>query len=48
MHGCDSLSVLLVNAEVESMGGVVEGGVGIAHKASPRRAAIERIQGELR
>ncbi|XP_047965336.1 chromatin modification-related protein EAF1 B-like [Salvia hispanica] len=48
MHGCDSLSVLLVNAEVESMGGVVEGGVGIAHKTSLRRAAIERIQGELR
>ncbi|KAG6386484.1 hypothetical protein SASPL_155387 [Salvia splendens] len=48
MHGCDSPSVLLVNAEVESMGGVVEGGVGIAHKTSLRRAAIERIQGELR
>ncbi|XP_057781085.1 chromatin modification-related protein EAF1 B-like isoform X1 [Salvia miltiorrhiza] len=48
MHGCNSPSVPLVNAEVESMGGVVEGGVGIAHKTSPRRAAIERIQGELR
>ncbi|KAG6401288.1 hypothetical protein SASPL_138140 [Salvia splendens] len=48
MHGCGSPSVLLVNAEVESMGGVVEGGVAIAHKTSPRRLAIERIQGELR
>ncbi|KAL1540950.1 chromatin modification-related protein EAF1 B-like isoform X3 [Salvia divinorum] len=48
MHGCDSPSVLLVNAEVEYMGGVVEGGVGIANKTSPRRSAIERIQGELR
>lgn len=48
MHGCDSPSVLLVDAEVESMGGVVEGGVAIAHKTSPRRLAIERIQGELR
>ncbi|KAL2239684.1 UNVERIFIED_CONTAM: Chromatin modification-related protein EAF1 B, partial [Sesamum indicum] len=48
MHGCSSLSVLLVNAELDSMGGVVEGGVGIANKTSPRRAAIEKVQAELR
>ncbi|KAH6765355.1 hypothetical protein C2S52_000181 [Perilla frutescens var. hirtella] len=48
MHGCGSTSVLLIHAEVDSMGGVVEGGVGIACKTSPRQAAIERIQGELR
>ncbi|KAL0460468.1 UNVERIFIED_CONTAM: Chromatin modification-related protein EAF1 B [Sesamum latifolium] len=48
MHGCSSLSVLLVNAEIDSMGGVVEGGVGIANKTSPRRAAIEKVQAELR
>ncbi|KAK6145110.1 hypothetical protein DH2020_021930 [Rehmannia glutinosa] len=43
-----STSVLLVNAEIDSMGGVVEGGVGIANKTSPRRAAIEKVQAELR
>ncbi|KAL0390252.1 UNVERIFIED_CONTAM: Chromatin modification-related protein EAF1 B [Sesamum calycinum] len=43
MHGCSSLSVLLVNAEIDSMGGV-----GIANKTSPRRAAIEKVQAELR
>ncbi|PIN26195.1 hypothetical protein CDL12_01047 [Handroanthus impetiginosus] len=47
MHGC-STSVLIVNAEVGSMGGVVEGGVGIANKTSPRKAAIEKVQAELR
>lgn len=30
------------------MGGVVDGGIGIACKTSPRRATIDRIQGELR
>ncbi|WCJ38058.1 Helicase/SANT-associated DNA binding protein [Euphorbia peplus] len=48
MHGCGSESALLVNAEVDSMGGVVDGGVGIGIKTSPRRAAIERAQAELR
>ncbi|KAL7124532.1 hypothetical protein ABFS83_14G054400 [Erythranthe nasuta] len=48
MHGCTSTSVLLVNAEFDSMGGVVEGGVGIVNKTSPRRAAIEKVQAELR
>ncbi|KAF5930589.1 hypothetical protein HYC85_031462 [Camellia sinensis] len=48
MHGCSLGSALLVNAEVNSMGGVVDGGVGIGTKASPRRAAIEKAQTELR
>lgn len=48
MHGCSSASVLIVNAEVDSMGGVVEGGVGIANKASPQKAAFEKVQAELR
>ncbi|GKV00672.1 hypothetical protein SLEP1_g13329 [Rubroshorea leprosula] len=48
MHGCDSGSALLVNAEVDSMGGLVDGGVGIGVKTSPRRAAIEKAQAELR
>ncbi|KAK8688612.1 hypothetical protein V6N13_087366 [Hibiscus sabdariffa] len=41
-------SALLVNAEVDSMGGIVDGGAGIGVKTSPRRAAIERAQAELR
>ncbi|XP_022758657.1 chromatin modification-related protein EAF1 B-like isoform X2 [Durio zibethinus] len=48
MHGCNSGSALLVNAEVDSMGGVVDSGVGIGVKTSPRRAAIEKAQAELR
>ncbi|KAL6208948.1 hypothetical protein ACLB2K_019891 [Fragaria x ananassa] len=48
MHGYDSGSALLVNAEVDSMGGVVNGGVGVGLKTSPRRAAIEKAQAELR
>lgn len=48
MHGCSSGSALIVNAEVDSMGGVVDGGVGIGLKTSPRRAAIEKAQAELR
>ncbi|XWS47236.1 hypothetical protein CRYUN_Cryun14cG0135200 [Craigia yunnanensis] len=48
MHGCNSGSALLVNAEVDSMGGVVDGGVGIGVKTSPCRAAIEKAQAELR
>ncbi|KAJ1396241.1 putative helicase/SANT-associated, DNA-binding protein [Sesbania bispinosa] len=41
-------SALVVNAEVDSMGGVRDGGVGIGLKTSPRRAAIEKAQAELR
>ncbi|KAF4383079.1 hypothetical protein F8388_009110 [Cannabis sativa] len=48
MHGCSSGYALPVNAEVDSMGGVVDGGVGIGLKTSPRRAAIEKAQAELR
>ncbi|KAL6978793.1 hypothetical protein U1Q18_051064 [Sarracenia purpurea var. burkii] len=48
MHGSSLGSALLVNAEVDSMGGVVDGGVGIGTKASPRQAAIEKAQAELR
>ncbi|XP_039032556.1 chromatin modification-related protein EAF1 B-like isoform X1 [Hibiscus syriacus] len=48
MHGCNSGSALLVNAEVDSMGGIVDGGDGIGVKTSPPRAAIERAQAELR
>lgn len=48
MHGCGSGSALLVNAEVDSMGGVVDGGVGVGVKTSPRRVAIEKAQAELR
>ncbi|PON70810.1 Octamer-binding transcription factor [Parasponia andersonii] len=47
MHGCSSGYALPVNAEVDSMGGVVDGGVGIGLKTSPRRAAIEKAQAEL-
>lgn len=46
--GCSSAPVLVVNAEVDSMGGVVEGGVGIANKSSPHKAAIEKVQSDLR
>ncbi|CAO2839913.1 unnamed protein product, partial [Amaranthus hypochondriacus] len=48
MHGFSSGSTFLVNAEVDSMGGVVDGGVAIGCKPSPRRAAIEKAQAELR
>ncbi|XP_043719405.1 chromatin modification-related protein EAF1 B-like isoform X2 [Telopea speciosissima] len=48
MHGHSPGSALLVNAEVDSMGGVIDGGVGIDTKFSPRRAAIEKAQAELR
>lgn len=39
---------LLVNAEVDSMGGVIDSGGGVGVKSSPRRAAIEKAQAELR
>ncbi|KAJ1426805.1 CAG repeat protein 32 [Sesbania bispinosa] len=41
-------SAFVVNAEVDSMGGVVDDEVGIGLKTSPRRAAIEKAQAELR
>ncbi|XP_075493581.1 LOW QUALITY PROTEIN: chromatin modification-related protein EAF1 B-like [Primulina tabacum] len=49
MYGCCSLqSVSLANAEFDSMGDIVEGGVGIPNKTSPRRTAIQKVQVELR
>ncbi|KAB2071196.1 hypothetical protein ES319_A08G206200v1 [Gossypium barbadense] len=48
MHGCNSGSALLVNAEVDFMGRAVDGGVGIGVKTSPHRSAIEQAQAELR
>ncbi|KAL3850407.1 hypothetical protein ACJIZ3_012289 [Penstemon smallii] len=48
MLGCSFTSVLVVNAEVDSMGEVFEGGVGISNKTSPRQAAIEKVQAALR
>ncbi|KAK8611734.1 hypothetical protein V6N13_131777 [Hibiscus sabdariffa] len=48
MHGCNSGSTLLVNAEGDFMGGVVDGGVGIGVKTSPHRSAIGKAQAELR
>jgi len=48
MHGFGSGSAFLVNAEVDSMGGVVDAGVGIGSKPSPRRAAIDKAQADLR
>jgi hypothetical protein len=47
MHGSVS-GYLLVNAEVDSMGGVIDSGGGIGVKTSPRRTAIEKAQAELR
>ncbi|XP_019059011.1 PREDICTED: chromatin modification-related protein EAF1 B-like isoform X2 [Tarenaya hassleriana] len=47
MHGSISGSVL-VNAEVDSMGGVIDSGGGIGVKTSPRLAAIEKAQADLR
>lgn len=38
----------LLNATVDSMGGVVDSGVGVDTKTSPRCAAIEKAQAELR
>ncbi|KAL9252174.1 Chromatin modification-related protein [Drosera capensis] len=48
MHGFSSVSTLLINAEVDSMGGVIDGEIGIGTKTSPRRAAIEKAHAELR
>ncbi|CAI9770643.1 unnamed protein product [Fraxinus pennsylvanica] len=43
MHGCSSVFIILVNADVDSMGLV-----GIGSKTSPLRAEIEKFQSELR
>ncbi|KZV17693.1 hypothetical protein F511_20642, partial [Dorcoceras hygrometricum] len=43
-----STSVSLANTEFDSMGDIVEGGVGIQNKTSPRRTAIQKVQVELR
>ncbi|KAI8523225.1 hypothetical protein RHMOL_Rhmol13G0056700 [Rhododendron molle] len=47
MHGCSLESPFLVNAEVDYMGSFVDYGVGIG-TTSPRQAAIEKVQAELR
>ncbi|KAL9235656.1 hypothetical protein vseg_010398 [Gypsophila vaccaria] len=48
MHGFSSGSTFFINAEVDSMGGVVENGIDIGIKPSPCRVAIEKAQTELR
>ncbi|KAJ8558250.1 hypothetical protein K7X08_005016 [Anisodus acutangulus] len=48
MHGYGAESDPIVNAEVDSMGGVSEGGVGISNKTSPRRSAFEEVDNKLR
>ncbi|CAI9774425.1 unnamed protein product [Fraxinus pennsylvanica] len=48
MHGFSSAPALLVNTEVDSMGGVVESRVGVGDKNSPRCVVIEKVQAELR
>ncbi|KAK9757174.1 hypothetical protein RND81_01G145600 [Saponaria officinalis] len=48
MHGLSSGFTFLVNAESDSMGGVVDGGVGIGTKPSPCCAEIEKAQAQLR
>ncbi|KAL5714251.1 Chromatin modification-related protein EAF1 B [Ranunculus cassubicifolius] len=48
MHGYSPEFLLLVNAEVYSMGGVIDGGVGVDSKISPRSAAIQKAAAELR
>ncbi|KAI9112245.1 hypothetical protein K1719_016768 [Acacia pycnantha] len=48
MHGCNSGPTFLVNAEVDSMGGVIDCGVDKDLKTSPHQAAIEKARAELR
>lgn len=43
-----STSVSLTNTEFDSMGDIVEGGVGIPNKTSPQRTAIHKVHVELR
>ncbi|XP_010527243.1 PREDICTED: chromatin modification-related protein EAF1 B-like isoform X2 [Tarenaya hassleriana] len=47
MHG-SILGFVIVNAEVDFMGGVIDSGGGIGVKTSPRQAAFEKAQAELR
>ncbi|XP_024973715.1 chromatin modification-related protein EAF1 B-like isoform X2 [Cynara cardunculus var. scolymus] len=49
MHGCTSGSLLLVDAGVDSMGGVIDGGVEISSAPSPQQSSdLEKTQAELR
>uniref|UniRef100_A0A7N0TQI7 Uncharacterized protein n=1 Tax=Kalanchoe fedtschenkoi TaxID=63787 RepID=A0A7N0TQI7_KALFE len=48
MYECTSDSAFLVNVEVDSMGGVIDGGVGAGVKTSPCRAEIEKAQKQIR
>ncbi|KAH7679081.1 Nucleoplasmin ATPase protein [Dioscorea alata] len=48
MHGSSPGLALIPDTEVAYMGGIVENGVGSDTKTSPRRAAIEKAQEELR
>ncbi|PSS14086.1 Chromatin modification-related protein EAF1 B like [Actinidia chinensis var. chinensis] len=48
MHEYNLESTFLVNAEVDSMGGFIDGGFGFGNKTSPRQAAIEKAQADLR
>lgn len=47
MHGLSPGLSLPVNAEIKPMGGVVDCGLGVDSKTSPRRAAIEKAQADL-
>ena len=49
MHGCASGSLLLVNAGVDSMGGVIDGGVEFSSAPSSQQSSdLEKTQAELR
>ena len=48
MHGCGAESDPIANAEVDPMGGVFEGGVGIVNKTALRRSPIDEVQNKLR
>lgn len=48
MHGSSPGLALIPDTEAAYMGGIVENGVGSDTKTSPRRAAIEKAQEELR
>ncbi|KAI3782887.1 hypothetical protein L2E82_12945 [Cichorium intybus] len=49
MHGCTSGFMLVVNAEIDSMGGVIDTGVGISSKPSLQQSSdLEKTQAELR
>lgn len=49
MHECTSGSLLVVNAGVDSMGGVTDGGVEISSAPSLQKSSdLEKTQAELR